>query len=75
MSALAQITDASVPTSYGDDRLSHAVARLAEEASSLGLHLVDIAGTIQDTAAHSSEQAALLTRATASAQSIAGANR
>jgi methyl-accepting chemotaxis protein len=61
--------------SSSDDALRHAVARLAEEASELGLHLVDIAGTIQDTAAQSSEQAALLTRVTGSAQSIATSNR
>ncbi|MFD1744660.1 methyl-accepting chemotaxis protein [Rhizobium helianthi] len=55
--------------------LRTAVARIATEASDLGLHLVDIAGAIQDTAAQSSEQASYLTRMTGAAQSIAVANR
>jgi methyl-accepting chemotaxis protein len=75
LTAFAQIAETSMPVSAGDDTLRHAVARLAEEASDLGLHLVDIAGTIQDTAAQSSEQAALLSRVTGSAQSIAASNR
>jgi methyl-accepting chemotaxis protein len=54
--------------------LQAAVGKLALEASDLGLHLVDIAGTIQDTAAQSSEHAALLSRLTQSAEAIAEAN-
>ncbi len=54
--------------------LQAAVGKLALEASDLGLHLVDIAGTIQDTASQSSEHAALLSRLTQSAEAIAEAN-
>src|SRR5690606_41668841 len=54
--------------------LQASVGRLALEASDLGLHLVDIAGTIQDTAAQSSEHAALLTKLTQAAEAIAAAN-
>lgn len=75
MNALAQNIDSHDLASSGDEVLRQAVAKLAHEASALGLHLVDIAGTIQDTAAQSSEQTLLLTRATSSAQSIAAANR
>ncbi len=56
------------------DVLKRSVAKLAQEASALGLHLVDIAGAIQDTAAQSSRHATLLGRLTQSAQSIAEAN-
>nr|WP_142593792.1 methyl-accepting chemotaxis protein [Pseudorhizobium endolithicum] len=56
------------------DILQAAVSRLALEASDLGLHLVDIAGTIQDTAAQSAEHAALLSRLTKAAEAIAEAN-
>ncbi|MBT9371395.1 methyl-accepting chemotaxis protein [Rhizobium sp. CSW-27] len=55
--------------------MHRAVTDLAREASALGLHLVDIAGTLQDTAAHSTAHVALLTRVTGAAQSIADANR
>lgn len=54
--------------------LQASVGKLALEASDLGLHLVDIAGTIQDTAAQSSEHAALLSRLTQAAEAIADAN-
>ncbi|WP_246617708.1 methyl-accepting chemotaxis protein [Rhizobium populisoli] len=54
--------------------LKRSVERLAHEASALGLHLVDIAGAIQETAGQSSAHAALLGRLTQSAQSIADAN-
>lgn len=54
--------------------LKHSVVKLAGEASALGLHLVDIAGAVQDTAAQSSQHAALLGRLTQAAQSIAEAN-
>lgn len=73
----APVLQASFSTAGTDrnDVLRDAVTRLAAEASALGIHLVDIAGAIQDTAAQSSEQAKLLTRITGSAQSIADANR
>eukprot|EP00913_Durusdinium_trenchii_P027003 g25338.t1 len=54
--------------------LKAAIERLASEASDLGLHLVDIAGTIQDTAAQSAEHAALLGRLSQTADGIAQAN-
>ncbi|MGE6742179.1 methyl-accepting chemotaxis protein [Allorhizobium pseudoryzae] len=73
----ATVMQASFSTGGTDrnDVLQEAVTRLAAEASALGIHLVDIAGAIQDTASQSSEQAKLLTRITGSAQSIADANR
>lgn len=54
--------------------LRRVVGALAAEASDLGLHLVDIAGSIQDTAAQSREHATLFTRLTQSATAIASAN-
>ncbi|HEX2146609.1 MAG TPA: methyl-accepting chemotaxis protein [Pseudorhizobium sp.] len=54
--------------------LQACVGKLALEASDLGVHLVDIAGTIQDTAAQSSAHAALLSRLTKAAEGIAEAN-
>jgi methyl-accepting chemotaxis protein len=54
--------------------LRRVVGSLAAEASDLGMHLVDIAGSIQDTAAQSREHAALFSRLTRSATAIAGAN-
>ncbi len=63
------------PAQGGEETLRLAVTRLSEQASALGLHLVDIAGTIQDTAARSAQQATLLTRITGAAQSIADGNR
>lgn len=56
------------------EALQASVGKLALEASDLGLHLVDIAGTIQDTAAQSSEHANLLSRLTKAAEGIAEAN-
>ncbi|MDO1580711.1 methyl-accepting chemotaxis protein [Rhizobium oryzicola] len=58
-----------------ESRLRSAIDRLAREASALGLHIVDITATIQDTAAQSSEHAGLLVRLAGSAQSIATSNR
>ncbi len=58
-----------------DAVLRRVVTLLATEASTLGIHLVDIAGAIQDTAAQSSEQSTLLARVTEAAQTIADANR
>lgn len=54
--------------------LRRVVGSLAGEASDLGLHLVDIAGSIQDTAAQSREHAALSATLTRSAMAIAGTN-
>lgn len=54
--------------------LRRVVGSLAAEASDLGLHLVDIAGSIQDTAAQSREHAVLFTRLTQSATVIASVN-
>ncbi len=76
---------AAIAQSMDDDALSDgltvdpqilqaSVGKLALEASDLGLHLVDIAGTIQDTAAQSSEHASLLSRLTQAAEGIAEAN-
>ncbi|KAA9385665.1 methyl-accepting chemotaxis protein [Neorhizobium galegae] len=64
----------SGPMPVDGEILKRSVAKLANEASALGLHLVDIAGAIQDTAAQSSAHATLLGRLTQSAQSIADAN-
>ena len=74
--AFAQSIEADLAgTSEPDAHVLRAsVERLAEEASALGLHLVDIAGAIQDTAANSTQHAAVLTRLTGSARSIADAN-
>ncbi|CCF21976.1 putative methyl-accepting chemotaxis protein [Pseudorhizobium banfieldiae] len=77
MGAIAQILDENEPPAEAvvdADQLQAVVARLALEASDLGLHLVDIAGTIQDTAAQSSEHASLLSRLTQAAEAIAEAN-
>ncbi|UPA25330.1 methyl-accepting chemotaxis protein [Shinella oryzae] len=54
--------------------LRRVIGSLAGEASDLGVHLVDIAGSIQDTAAQSREHAALFTRLNQSATAIAGTN-
>lgn len=56
------------------EALRRVMGSLAAEASDLGLHLVDIAGSIQDTATQSREHAALFTRLTQSATAIASAN-
>ena len=77
MGAIAQILDENEPpaeAALDPDGIQAVVARLALEASDLGLHLVDIAGTIQDTAAQSSAHATLLTRLTQAAEAIAEAN-
>ena len=82
MGVAAQINDVDEPSEMAAigaaavdrDVLLRVVGRLATEASDLGLHLVDIAGTIQDTAAQSSEHAALLTKLTQAAEAIAAAN-
>ena len=77
MGAIAQILDENespAEAALDADGIQAVVARLALEASDLGLHLVDIAGTIQDTAAQSSAHATLLTRLTQAAEAIAEAN-
>lgn len=71
----AQYPEAEMPPPSADaGTLRRVVGALASEASALGLHLVDIAGSIQDTAAQSREHAALFARLTQSATAIAGAN-
>ena len=55
--------------------LKSIIQRLAHEASSLGLDLVDIAGAIQDVAATSSRHQQVFTGVLKSAQSIAEGNR
>nr|WP_210333511.1 methyl-accepting chemotaxis protein [Rhizobium sp. ARZ01] len=50
------------------------IAKLAGEASRLGVHLVDIAGAIQDTANQSAAHAAHFARLTRSAEAVAAAN-
>jgi methyl-accepting chemotaxis protein len=75
--AIAQILEEEMPPNMpaaDTDALQAAVGRLATEASDLGLHLVDIAGTIQDTATQSADHAALLSRLTQAAEAIAEAN-
>ncbi|MCC2613350.1 methyl-accepting chemotaxis protein [Neorhizobium petrolearium] len=77
MSAIGQVireSEASDAEPLDGEVLRRSVVKLASEASALGIHLVDIAGAVQDTAAQSSQHAALLSRLTQSAQSIAEAN-
>ncbi|MFB9949836.1 methyl-accepting chemotaxis protein [Rhizobium puerariae] len=77
MTVAGQVVRESEPSkaeSFDGDVLKRSVVKLAGEASALGLHLVDIAGAIQDTATQSSQHAVLLGRLTQSAQSIADAN-
>lgn len=50
------------------------IATLAGEASRLGVHLVDIAGAIQDTANQSAAHAAHFARLTRAAETVAAAN-
>jgi methyl-accepting chemotaxis protein len=57
------------------DALRHILSRLAEEASTLGVDLVDIAGAIQDMAAMSARHAAAFDDVTRTALSIAETNR
>ncbi len=57
------------------DALRHILSRLAEEASTLGVDLVDIAGAIQDMAAMSARHAAAFDEVTRTALSIAETNR
>ncbi len=64
----------SEPGAPDSNALHESVFSLAAEASALGIHLVDIAGAIQDTAGQSSQHASLLSRLAQSAQSIADAN-
>ena len=61
----------------GPDReaLRHILLRLAEEASTLGVDLVDIAGAIQDMAAMSARHASAFDHVTRTALSIAETNR
>ncbi|MBY5397125.1 methyl-accepting chemotaxis protein [Rhizobium leguminosarum] len=61
----------------GPDReaLRHILLRLAEEASTLGIDLVDIAGAIQDMAGMSARHASAFDHVTRTALSIAETNR
>jgi len=61
----------------GPDReaLHHILLRLAEEASTLGVDLVDIAGAIQDMAGMSARHASAFDHVTRTALSIAETNR
>jgi methyl-accepting chemotaxis protein len=68
----AHTFEAEMPADAG--ALRRVVGSLAAEASDLGMHLVDIAGSIQDTATQSREHATLFTRLTQSATAIAGTN-
>lgn len=75
MNALAQHASVDEKHMQADDALRHAVTRLAAESSDLGVHLVDIAGSIQDTATQSGEHADLLRRMTDAAQAMSVTNR
>ncbi|MGV2098320.1 methyl-accepting chemotaxis protein [Rhizobium sp. 21-4511-3d] len=58
-----------------DPALRHILSKLAEEASTLGIDLVDIAGAIQDMAAMSARHANAFDDVTRTALSIAETNR
>lgn len=75
MNVSAQYASVHEQEDGADHALHYAVTRLAAEASDLGVHLVDIAGSIQDTASQSGEHAALLRRMTDAAQAMAETNR
>ncbi|MCF3638622.1 methyl-accepting chemotaxis protein [Rhizobium sp. TRM95111] len=73
--ALADVEDvaaAASPEAPAD--LRRVVATLAGEASALGVHLVDIAGTIQDTARQAAEHVDLFRSFNEAAGAIAAAN-
>jgi methyl-accepting chemotaxis protein len=57
------------------EALRHILLRLAEEASTLGIDLVDIAGAIQDMAGMSARHASAFDHVTRTALSIAETNR
>ncbi|MBB4442165.1 MULTISPECIES: methyl-accepting chemotaxis protein [Rhizobium] len=57
------------------EALRHILLRLAEEASTLGIDLVDIAGAIQDMAGMSARHASAFDQVTRTALSIAETNR
>lgn len=75
MNASAQHASVDEHHIQADDALRHALTRLAAESSDLGIHLVDIAGSIQDTATQSGEHADLLRRMTDAAQAMSVTNR
>ncbi|MEX2691296.1 methyl-accepting chemotaxis protein [Rhizobium mongolense] len=66
---------ADEPGGHSAEALRHVLSRLAEEASTLGIDLVDIAGAIQDMAAMSARHAAAFDDVTRTALSIAETNR
>jgi methyl-accepting chemotaxis protein len=72
--AFAGVEDGVAGGLLDAESLRRVVGSLASEASDLGVHLVDIAGSIQDTATQSREHATLFTRLTQSAGAIADAN-
>ncbi|WP_455872603.1 methyl-accepting chemotaxis protein [Rhizobium yanglingense] len=66
---------ADEPHGHSAEALRHVLSRLAEEASTLGIDLVDIAGAIQDMAAMSARHATAFDDVTRTALSIAETNR
>ncbi|TDW27707.1 methyl-accepting chemotaxis protein [Rhizobium azibense] len=66
---------ADEPDGHSAVALRHVLSRLAEEASTLGIDLVDIAGAIQDMAAMSARHATAFDDVTRTALSIAETNR
>ncbi|APO74013.1 methyl-accepting chemotaxis protein [Rhizobium etli 8C-3] len=66
---------ADEPAGHSAVALRHVLSKLAEEASTLGIDLVDIAGAIQDMAAMSARHATAFDHVTRTALSIAETNR
>ncbi|EHS53387.1 methyl-accepting chemotaxis sensory transducer [Rhizobium sp. PDO1-076] len=62
-------------TGVDAETLKHIIGRLADEASSLGIDIVDIAGAIQDVAATSKRHSGTFDHVTRTALSIAETNR
>ncbi|PKA40335.1 methyl-accepting chemotaxis protein [Rhizobium sullae] len=75
MYALKTVEVADEPEGHDAEALRHVLSRLAEEASTLGIDLVDIAGAIQDMAAMSARHATAFDDVTRTALSIAETNR
>ncbi|TCU19328.1 methyl-accepting chemotaxis protein [Rhizobium sullae] len=75
MYALKTVEVADEPEGHNAEALRHVLSRLAEEASTLGIDLVDIAGAIQDMAAMSARHATAFDGVTRTALSIAETNR
>ncbi|WP_159947388.1 methyl-accepting chemotaxis protein [Rhizobium sp. 18065] len=66
---------AAASTGADAETLKHIVSRLADEASSLGIDIVDIAGAIQDVALISRRHSGTFDQVTRTALSIAETNR